>query len=71
MRFLQRDDRLVDLAGGVHEDGSLIGVLLEEGRQSLRLRTADLAPEEATGAGQDLSLPPTASVRELVPLLRA
>ena len=71
MRFLQRDDRLVDLAGGVNEDGSLIGVLLEEGRQSLRLRTADLPPEEATGAGRDLSLPPTASVRELVPLLRA
>jgi DNA gyrase subunit A len=67
LRFLQRDDRLVDLQSG---EASLVGVTLAgvSGR-SLRLRIDQLTTEEATGTGMALDLKPGDAVRELVPLL--
>jgi DNA gyrase subunit A len=66
LRFLQRGDRLVDLQGGGTE---LVGVVLEGGHGSLRLRTAELAAEDPSTPGRALALGAGGSVRELVPLL--
>jgi DNA gyrase subunit A len=67
LRFLQRDDRLVDLQSG---EASLVGVTLAgvSGR-SLRLPVDQLTTEEATGTGMALDLKPGDAVQELVPLL--
>jgi DNA gyrase subunit A len=67
LRFLQRDDQLVDLQSG---EASLVGVTLAgvTGR-SLRLRVDQLSPEDAMDTGTALSLKPGDAVQELVPLL--
>jgi DNA gyrase subunit A len=67
LRFLERDDALVDLQAG---DAGVIGVTLEgpEGR-SLRLGADRLAAEDCGGSGVALELKAGDAVRELVPLL--
>jgi DNA gyrase subunit A len=67
LRFLQRDDQLVDLQSG---EASLVGVTLAgvSGR-SLRLQVDQLSPEDAAGSGTALILKPGDAVQELVPLL--
>jgi DNA gyrase subunit A len=66
LRFLQREDRLVDLRG---DDAAVVGVVLEAGRGSLRLRTAEFEPEDARTAGRALPLRSGDAVGELVPLI--
>jgi DNA gyrase subunit A len=67
LRFLERDDSLVDLQAG---DAPVIGVTLEgsDGR-SLRLSADQLPPEDCGGSGLALTLKAGDAVRELVPLL--
>jgi len=67
LRFLERDDGLVDLQAG---DAGVIGVTLEgpEGR-NLRLSADQLPPEDCGGSGLALTLKAGDAVRELVPLL--
>ncbi len=67
LRFLDRNDRLVDLQAG---EARLIGVLLEgnEGR-SLRLNTETLAAEDSSGSGETLALGSGGAVGQLVPLI--
>jgi DNA gyrase subunit A len=67
LRFLERDDALVDLQAG---DAGVIGLTLEgaEGR-SLRLAADQLPAEDCGGSGVALALKPGDAVRELVPLL--
>ncbi len=67
LRFLERDDALVDLQPC---DTSVIGVVLagSEGR-SLRLTVASLAPEDCSGSGESLTLKAGDAVAELVPLI--
>ncbi len=69
LRFLDRNDRLVDLQAG---EARLIGVLLEgnEGR-SLRLNTETLAAEDSSGSGETLALGNGGAVQQLVPLIGA
>jgi DNA gyrase subunit A len=66
LRFLERNDSLVDLRG---DEPPLLGVRLvgSEGR-SLRLRPVDLPREDGSGAGVQLALTDGDEVRELVPL---
>jgi DNA gyrase subunit A len=67
LRFLERDDALVDLQAG---DARVIGVTLagNEGR-SLRLTVDSLAPEDCGGSGTSLPLKAGDAVLELVPLI--
>lgn len=67
LRFLERDDALVDLQAG---DAGVIGLTLEgaEGR-SLRLAADQLPAEDCGGSGLALPLKAGDAVRELVPLL--
>jgi DNA gyrase subunit A len=67
LRFLHREDNLVDLQAAV---APLVGVMLAGATgRSLRLRVDQLNPEDAAGAGTALSLKPSDAVQELVPLL--
>ncbi|WP_216904340.1 DNA topoisomerase (ATP-hydrolyzing) subunit A [Synechococcus sp. CCY 9618] len=67
LRFLERDDALVDLQP---DDTRVIGVLLAGGEgRSLRLTVDSLAPEDCSGAGTALTLKSGDAVTELVPLL--
>ncbi len=69
LRFLQRDDRLVDLRG---DECSLLGVRLAAGDgRSLRLMLDPLMVEDTTGSGLNLPLKSEDEVRELVPLIAA
>jgi DNA gyrase subunit A len=67
LRFLDRNDALVDLQG----DGApLLAVRLEGGEgRSLRRRLDTLPIEDPSGAGLALELNPGDALRELVPLL--
>jgi DNA gyrase subunit A len=67
LRFLERDDSLVDLQAG---DAPVIGVTLEgnDGR-SLRLKADQLAPEDCGGSGTLLTLKANDAVLQLVPLI--
>ena len=67
LRFLERDDSLVDLQAG---DAPVIGVTLEgsDGR-SLRLKADQLAPEDCGGSGTLLNLKANDAVLQLVPLI--
>ncbi len=69
LRFLERDDVLVDLQA---DEAQLIAVLLEgsEGR-SLRLKADQLPAEDCGGSGTALPLKPGDAVHELVPLIGA
>jgi DNA gyrase subunit A len=68
LRFLQRDDRLVDLQSA---ETAVIGVDLgEAGGRGLRLRVDQLTPEEPSGSGLALPLKPGDAVQELVPLIQ-
>jgi DNA gyrase subunit A len=67
LRFLEREDRLVDLQPG--EGASLVGLRLAGGDdRSLRLRPDELPLEDPQGPGQRQELRPGDAVCELVPL---
>ncbi|MEA5390175.1 DNA topoisomerase (ATP-hydrolyzing) [Cyanobium gracile UHCC 0139] len=67
LRFLERDDALVDLQAG---EAGVIGVTLEGGEgRSLRLGADQLPAEDCGGSGVALELKAGDAVRELVPLL--
>ncbi|MDM7954244.1 MAG: DNA topoisomerase 4 subunit A [Cyanobium sp. CZS 25K] len=67
LRFLERDDALVDLQAG---EAGVIGVTLEGGEgRSLRLGADQLPAEDCGGSGLALELKAGDAVRELVPLL--
>jgi DNA gyrase subunit A len=67
LRFLERDDRLVDLQG---DEAAVMGVLLTSGdTRSLRLLVEALEAEDTAGSGQRQPLPAGEGVRELVPLV--
>ncbi|MCX5947027.1 MAG: topoisomerase IV, partial [Cyanobacteria bacterium] len=67
LRFLERDDDLVDLC---EDRGSVVGVRLVNGEgRSLRLRVGDLETEDCTGTGQLQSLPKDDAIQQLVPLI--
>lgn len=67
LRFLERDDALVDLQA---VEAGVIGVTLEGGEgRSLRLDADQLAAEDCGGSGVALELKAGDAVRELVPLL--
>jgi DNA gyrase subunit A len=66
LRFLERDDRVVDLQG---DSSAVIGVALEGSPpRNLRLLTADLPSEDAGGSGLDLNLPSGTTIEALIPL---
>ena len=68
LRFVSRDDGLIDLCG---DDTPLLGLRLEGGAgRSGRLRPGDLPAEDVGGTGIQLALVGTESLRELVPLQR-
>jgi hypothetical protein len=66
LRFLEREDQLVDLQG----DGSAVVAVQLSGSpaRSLRRLTADLVVEAASEPGLDLGLPAGSTVQGLVPL---
>jgi DNA gyrase subunit A len=66
LRFLEREDQLVDLQG----DGSAVVAVQLSGSptRSLRRLTADLVVEGASEPGLDLGLPAGSTVQGLVPL---
>jgi DNA gyrase subunit A len=67
LRFLERDDGLVDLQAG---DAPVIGVTLEGSDvRSLRLKADQLAPEDCGGSGTLLALKAGDAVLQLVPLI--
>ncbi len=67
LRFLERDDALVDLQPS---DTRVIGVMLAGGEgRSLRLTVTSLTPEDCSGSGESLSLKAGDAVVELVPLI--
>ncbi|MEA5415271.1 DNA gyrase/topoisomerase IV subunit A [Synechococcus sp. BA-132 BA5] len=67
LRFLERDDSLVDLQAG---DAGVIGVTLEgNDARSLRLKADQLAPEDCGGSGTLLELKAGDAVQQLVPLI--
>jgi DNA gyrase subunit A len=67
LRFLERDDSLVDLRT---DSTPLLGVcLVNSETRSLRLRPGDLPIEDGSGTGERLPLAGGDEVRELVPLL--
>ena len=67
LRFVERDDALVDLQPS---DTRVIGVVLAGGEgRSLRLTVASLAPEDCSGSGESLTLKAGDAVVELVPLI--
>ncbi|MCP9835651.1 MULTISPECIES: DNA topoisomerase (ATP-hydrolyzing) subunit A [unclassified Cyanobium] len=67
LRFLERDDGLVDLQAG---DAPVIGVTLEGGDgRSLRLKAEQLALEDCGGSGTLLALKAGDAVQQLVPLI--
>jgi DNA gyrase subunit A len=66
LRFLERDDRVVDLQG---DSSAVIGVALAGSPpRNLRLLTADLPSEDAGGSGLDLNLPSGTTIEALIPL---
>jgi len=65
IRFLERDDRLVDLQA---DRAPLVGVRVSGGNGSLRFLPADLPVEEAEGTGDALKLPAGLELAGLVPL---
>ena len=66
LRFLERDDRVVDLQG---DNSAVIGVALAGSPpRNLRLLTANLASEDASGSGLDLNLPSGTTINALIPL---
>ena len=66
LRFLERDDRVVDLQG---DNSAVIGVALAGSPpRNLRLLTANLASEDASGSGLDLNLPSGTTIDALIPL---
>ena len=66
LRFLERDDRLVDLQGG---GSGVVGVLLTgTPSRSLRLLGGDLPAEDVGGSGLNLPLPQGSTIEELIPL---
>ncbi|KEF42406.1 MAG: topoisomerase IV [Cyanobium sp. CACIAM 14] len=67
LRFLERDDALVDLQA---DEAPLIGVTLEGGEgRSLRLQADQLPPEDCGGSGMALPLKTGDALGELVPLI--
>jgi DNA gyrase subunit A len=69
LRFLERQDRLVDLRG---DTGNVIGVRLT-GKESrnLRIDPTSLEAEDPSGAGKKLTLPAGDTLLDLVPLTQA
>ncbi|MFN9931900.1 MAG: DNA topoisomerase (ATP-hydrolyzing) subunit A [Cyanobacteriota bacterium] len=65
IRFLERDDRLVDLQA---DGATVVGTRVVGGSGSLRFLAADLAVEEADGTGEALGLPDGTELAGLVPL---
>jgi len=65
IRFLERDDRLVDLQA---DRAPLVGVRVSGGNGSLRFLAADLPVEESEGTGDALKLPAGLELAGLVPL---
>ena len=66
LRFLERDDRVVDLQG---DSSAVIGVALAGSPpRNLRLLTANLPSEDASGSGLDLNLPSGTTIDALIPL---
>jgi DNA gyrase subunit A len=65
IRFLERDDRLVDLQA---DGATVVGTRVVGGSGSLRFLAADLAVEEADGTGNTLGLPDGTELAGLVPL---
>jgi DNA gyrase subunit A len=65
IRFLERDDRLVDLQA---DRAPLVGARVSGGNGSLRFLPADLPVQEADGTGEDLKLPAGLELAGLVPL---
>ena len=66
LRFLERDDRLVDLQGG---GSGVVGVLLTgTPSRSLRLLAGDLTAEDVGGSGLNLPLPQGSTIEALIPL---
>ena len=66
LRFLDRQDRLVDLQ---NDSSAVVAVQLAGSpERSLRLLTADLPLEGAGDAGQDLALPNGSRIESLIPL---
>ena len=66
LRFLERDDRVVDLQGG---GSGVVGVLLTgTPSRSLRLLAGDLTAEDVGGSGLNLPLPQGSTIEALIPL---
>ena len=65
IRFLERDDRLVDLQA---DRAPLVGAKVSGSNGSLRFLSADLPVQEADGTGEDLKLPAGLELAGLVPL---
>jgi DNA gyrase subunit A len=66
LRFLERDDRVVDLQG---DSSAVIGVALAGSPpRNLRLLIANLPSEDASGSGLDLNLPSGTTIDALIPL---
>ena len=69
LRFLERDDQLVDLRG---DECSLLGIRLTSGDgRSLRLKIDPLLVEGTTGSGMQQPLKSGDQLLELVPLIEA
>jgi DNA gyrase subunit A len=66
LRFLERDDRVVDLQG---DSSAVVGVTLAGSPpRNLRLLTANLPNDDAGGSGLDLNLPSGTTIDALIPL---